>query len=152
MEADRKRTGVLQPLDTSLPAVLKWLESSSEDAKAMRAFRDAELRLVEKAGLTVVVSEDERSMIQRYLPDARVHIVSLIMTHTPKVADSCMHRRGILFVGSFGHQPNGQVRGRDVFDLHCTFTAWEGQKSSTAVKKRVGPQFRRLSGWMVQRT
>ena len=128
VEADRERTGLLQPLDTSLPAVLKWLERSSEDAKAMRAFRDAELRLVEKAGLTVVVSEDERSMIQRYLPDARVHIVSLIMPHTPKVADSCAHRQGILFVGSFGHQPNGQVRLHDVFDLHCAFIASKGQK------------------------
>ena len=112
VEADRERTGVLQPLDTSLPAVLKWLEGEGEDAEALRAFRSAELRLVEQAGLTVVVSEDERSMIHRYLPDARVHIVSLIMPHTPKVADSCVHRRGILFVGSFGHQPNGQVRVR----------------------------------------
>ena len=109
VELHKTRTEKSQSLDTSVPGVMKWLEESGEDSAAMRAFKDAELKLVEEAGLTVVVSEEERSIIRNYLPDARVHVVSLIMPHVPEAAASCMRRRGILFVGSFGHQPNGQV-------------------------------------------
>ena len=118
VERDRARMEPLQPLDTSVPGVVKWLEESGEVNAAMRAFRDAELKLVEEAGFTIVVSEEERSIIRRYLPDARVHVVSLIMPHTPQVAASCMRRRGILFVGSFGHHPNGQVGLRHLSPLH----------------------------------
>ena len=104
------RAGAQPPLDTSVPGVMKWLEGSGVDNSAMRAFRDAELDLVKDTAVTIVVSEEERSILRRYIPDARVQIVSLIMPHTPQVAASCLRRQGILFVGSFGHQPNGQVR------------------------------------------
>ena len=43
--------------DTSLPAVYEWLQESGHDSAEMRAFRDAELRLVKETNLTIVVSE-----------------------------------------------------------------------------------------------
>lgn len=113
VELHRTHMRAVQPLDTSVLAVMKWLEESGGDNAAIRSFRDEELKLVEEAALTIVVSEEERFIISKYLPDARLQVVSLIMPSTPQVAASCTRRRGILFVGSFGHQPNGQVRLQD---------------------------------------
>ena len=109
VELHQARKETAQPANTSVPGVMEWLEKPNNDNQAMMAFRDAELKMVREANLTVVVSREEKSILQRYLPDANIHVVSLIMPHTPRLPAACKHRRGILFVGSFGHQPNGQV-------------------------------------------
>ena len=75
-------------------------------AAEMRAFRDAELSLVKETNLTIVVSEQERSVIHHYLPHAPVHIVSNIMPARAMLTFPCAQRRGLLFVGSLGHPPN----------------------------------------------
>ena len=92
--------------DTSLPAVYEWLQESGHESAEMRAFKDAELRLVKETNLTIVVSEQERSVIQHYLPHAPVHIVSNIMPAKGTPGFSCAQRQGLLFVGSLGHPPN----------------------------------------------
>ena len=92
--------------DTSLPAIYKWLQTSGHANEEMQAFRDAELKLVQEANLTIVVSEQERSVIHHYLPLAPVHIVSNIMPSTSHPISPCAQRQGLLFVGSLGHLPN----------------------------------------------
>ena len=92
--------------NTSLPAIYEWLQESRPESAEMRAFRDAELRLVKETNLTIVVSKQERSVIQHYLPHAPVHIVSNIMPAKAPPGFPCAQRQGLLFVGSLGHPPN----------------------------------------------
>ena len=99
-------TGSSAVANTSLPAIYEWLQESRPESAEMRTFRDAELRLVKETDLTVVVSEQERSVIHRYLPRARVHIVSNIMPAKAPPRFPCAQRQGLLFVGSLGHPPN----------------------------------------------
>ena len=99
-------TGDSVVADTSLPAIYKWLREPGPANAEMQAFRDAELRLVQEANLTIVVSEQERSVIHHYLPLAPVHIVSNIMPTISHPIFPCAQRQGLLFVGSLGHLPN----------------------------------------------
>ena len=92
--------------NTSLPAIYEWLQESRPESAEMRAFRDAELRLVKETNLTIVVSQQERSVIQHYLPHAPVHVVSNIMPAKALPRFPCAQRQGLLFVGSLGHPPN----------------------------------------------
>ena len=102
--------------NTSLPAIYEWLQESGPESAEMRAFRDAELRLVKETNLTLVVSEQERSVIHHYLPQAPVHIVSNIMPSISHPMIPCAQRQGLLFVGSLGHLPNvGAIE--NLFDL-----------------------------------
>ena len=99
-------TGGSAIANTSLPAIYEWLQGSRPESAEMRAFRDAELSLVKETNLTIVVSEQERSVIHHHLPHAPVHIVSNIMPARAMSTFPCAQRQGLLFVGSLGHPPN----------------------------------------------
>ena len=92
--------------DTSLPAIYRWLQETGPAIAEIQAFRDAELKLVKETNLTIVVSEQERSVIHHYLPLAPVHVVSNIMPAISHPLFLCAQRQGLLFVGSLGHLPN----------------------------------------------
>lgn len=109
VQQQQVREGVSAVTDTSLPAVYRWLEERGSANVEMRAYRDAELELVRKTNLSIVVSEQEQSIIHRYLPGAPVHVVSLIMPEISRPVFPCAQRQGLLFVGSLGHPPNAQV-------------------------------------------
>src|SRR5581483_8295258 len=57
------------------------------------------------AHCTLVVSELEKTILQAACPDANIQILSNIY-ETRAAARPFAVRRGILFVGSFGHHPN----------------------------------------------
>jgi len=67
--------------------------------------RRRELAMVERADVTLVVSEDERDILTNEAPHSRVELVSNIHDVAGRAAafDS---RSGLLFVGGFGHPPN----------------------------------------------
>lgn len=108
--------------NVSLPAVYEWLEKQGSANAEMRANRDTELKLVTEADLTIVVSEQERSVLHRYLPGARVHVVSLIMPKISRPLFPCAQRQDLLFVGSLGHPPNAQVSCRICYLIYKLWT------------------------------
>lgn len=70
-----------------------------------RRSRDRELAMVARCDITLVVSEEERDVLAREAPRARVGVLSNIhdvhgRTH------GFAGRNGMLFVGGFGHPPN----------------------------------------------
>jgi GT2 family glycosyltransferase/SAM-dependent methyltransferase len=73
-----------------------------ERAAATRAL---ELGLVTASDATFVVSPYEVEVLAREVPGARVHVVPNVHVQHP-VGPGPERRRGILFVGSFGHPPN----------------------------------------------
>jgi glycosyltransferase involved in cell wall biosynthesis len=67
--------------------------------------RAAELRLVEAADRTWVVSEVERQLLADLKPQARIEVVSNI--HRPQAPSADLaDRDGLLFVGGYRHPPN----------------------------------------------
>jgi O-antigen biosynthesis protein len=67
--------------------------------------RQRELAMVERADVTLVVSEDEREILAAEAPDSSVELVSNIHDVTGRAAPFAS-RSGLLFVGGFGHPPN----------------------------------------------
>ncbi|MBS7456756.1 glycosyltransferase [Coralloluteibacterium stylophorae] len=78
------------------------------DAAALRAAeatRRRELELVRRADLTWVVSDIERALLARELPDARVEILSNVHA-VAGAGPGYGERRDLVFVGGFRHPPN----------------------------------------------
>lgn len=70
--------------------------------------RRLEHQAISQSDVTLVVSEEEKRILLRDLPGARVEVVSNIheaVGRTRDVAD----RAGLLFVGGFGHPPNAEA-------------------------------------------
>ena len=72
---------------------------------AARHTRERELKLVNAADLTLVVSPIERDLLQQLAPRADVKIVSTIHASMPGPKNFA-ERDGILFIGGFRHPPN----------------------------------------------
>lgn len=86
--------------------------------KAQRT-RTAELKLVQHADVTVVVSGFEQELLQREAPGARVEVLSNLL-RLPVERQGFDARRDLLFVGSFRHPPNVDAAlwmAREVFPL-----------------------------------
>lgn len=79
-------------------------QGQRQRAIAERAKR-TELRLVDQADHTFVVSDVERELLMQFAPRSNVHVVSNIHRTVPRRA-SFAERAGILFVGGFSHPPN----------------------------------------------
>ncbi|MGF6710212.1 GT2 family glycosyltransferase/glycosyltransferase involved in cell wall biosynthesis [Luteibacter sp. W1I16] len=77
-------------------------------ARQARASRRQELRLIEKADTTFVVSEYERDMLCRLMPGARVALLSNIHDIYGREA-GFEGRRDLLFIGGYGHPPNADA-------------------------------------------
>jgi glycosyltransferase involved in cell wall biosynthesis len=67
--------------------------------------RKRELAMVNACDITLVVSAEERAILAREAPGARVEIVSNIHEIHGR-SQGFVGRRGMLFVGGFGHPPN----------------------------------------------
>lgn len=72
---------------------------------ASKATREIELAMVRAADLTLTVSPEERDTLIAEVPDATVCVVPNIHADRPVSLDR-EQRRGLLFVGSFLHDPN----------------------------------------------
>lgn len=72
------------------------------------ATREQELKLIAAADTTFVVSDYERSLLARMLPDARVELLSNIHEVHGRIRGH-EGRRDLLFVGGFGHPPNADA-------------------------------------------
>ncbi|MGI8864566.1 MAG: glycosyltransferase [Solirubrobacteraceae bacterium] len=69
------------------------------------AMREIELALIRATDVTLVVTDAERTQVEKDVPQATVHVlpnVNAVRTHVPTVSE----RRGVLFVGGFEHIPN----------------------------------------------
>ncbi len=69
------------------------------------ALREIELAMIRATDTTLVVSDSERTQVERDVPDAKV----LVVPNIHEVEQYVMppeERSGILFVGGFEHQPN----------------------------------------------
>jgi GT2 family glycosyltransferase len=81
------------------------LAGSQAAARAAASTRRSELALIGEADATLVVSEFERELLAREVPDARVAVVSNIHgVHGP--GRPFEQREGLVFVGGFQHPPN----------------------------------------------
>lgn len=79
--------------------------ASASMARQAEITRRQELRLIEQADVTFVVSDYERMLIASLLPDARVDLLSNIHEVYGR-SNGHAGRRDLLFIGGFGHPPN----------------------------------------------
>ena len=106
----RKATVVFDTVDLKSLRIEREIQvtGSSGDGSSERE-RRLEGRLIRGSDITAVVSEEEGVEVERLWPGART--VLLPNVHVPvevQVPDR-VGRRGILFVGSFHHPPNGDA-------------------------------------------
>ncbi len=71
------------------------------------ATRASELRSVNAADVTVVVSSHEAEILREAAPDACVHVLPLLFDVPPRPPAPCLAgRRDLMFVGTYQHPPN----------------------------------------------
>ncbi|HLY45557.1 MAG TPA: putative sugar O-methyltransferase [Stellaceae bacterium] len=85
-------------------AALTGNEGLRREADRMR---QSELASVAGCDATVVVSSFEQELLKKALPDARVHLISLVFEMPAKLdVPGFALRRNIVFVGTYQHPPN----------------------------------------------
>jgi GT2 family glycosyltransferase/glycosyltransferase involved in cell wall biosynthesis len=84
---------------------LAQIEISDVDQLRARATKRIELFLLEKTDVTIVVSDQEKKYLESFSPDSRIEVIGTIHRIEEKVV-AFNERKGLLFVGSFLHQPN----------------------------------------------
>jgi GT2 family glycosyltransferase len=84
------------------------LKGGRELAARAALTQQKELDVVRSADVTLVVSDVEREILAKAVPDARVLVLSTIHDVRPRVAGFA-ERRDIFFVGSFNHPPNADA-------------------------------------------
>ena len=84
---------------------LAELEASPIAAATASASRDAELALIRKVDVTLVVSPVERELLGGLVPDAKVMVLSNIHEIQPPGL-AFGEREGLVFIGGFRHPPN----------------------------------------------
>ncbi len=84
---------------------LAELQDSAAAKAAARATRAAELALIAKADVTLVVSPIEMTLLADALPQARVRVLSNIHELLPG-GKPYAEREGLVFIGGFQHPPN----------------------------------------------
>ena len=72
---------------------------------ATEALREAELAAIRAADAPITHSGPEQARLAALLPGVRVHVVPWDVALPPPVGPAA-RRRGVAFVGSFGHAPN----------------------------------------------
>lgn len=84
--------------------------------EASKATREIELAMVRAADITFTVTQEERQVLLHEVPDAIVEIVPTIHRDQPATMSS-QNREGLLFVGSFLHDPNRDAAHRLAHDV-----------------------------------
>lgn len=90
------------------------IEKSEEAASAARELKVMELEVVSKSDATIVVSEYEREILARELPERLVFVIPIIREIEKRSSVPFNDRHGIAFVGGFNHLPN-----RDAVQWFC---------------------------------
>jgi len=82
------------------------LTGNSEDEAKAKAMKSHELAAYASGDMVIAVSEDDKGLLQRELPDTPVEVIPNIHT-VPTFPDPNKRRHGeLVFVGGFGHDPN----------------------------------------------
>lgn len=85
--------------------------TTMSDRKMMRAAmreKKRELHAVQHADCTIVVSEEEKTILTSLVPDATISVLSNI--HDVRLPQTPFaQRENIMFVGAYGHQPNADA-------------------------------------------
>ncbi len=84
------------------------LDGSTLGALRADTSRLQEFWSIDRTDATVVVSETELAYLEATAPDAAVHLISNIHGRCPD-GPPLEERKGLLFVGSFAHSPNGDA-------------------------------------------
>src|SRR6266542_2384625 len=84
---------------------LAALEETRAAAAVAGSSRDAELALIRKADVTLVVSPVEQGLLGELLPEAKVMVLSNMHELKPR-GKSFAEREGLVFIGGFRHPPN----------------------------------------------
>lgn len=85
-------------------------EAKSQDnsllARTANTVKMAEMEMIRKADMTIVVSAFEQELLAKALPKSEIRVISNI--HELNIENRGVSRRGTVFVGSFNHHPNEQ--------------------------------------------
>jgi glycosyltransferase involved in cell wall biosynthesis len=81
------------------------VEGRPDLARYAQGIREHELLTMRLADVVVTHSPYEAALLERLVPQMRVHVVPWAVTPRPVVAP-WPERHGVLFVGNFGHAPN----------------------------------------------
>src|SRR5688572_19487592 len=84
---------------------LAEIEQTAGSRTMARSRRDAELSLIRRVDVTIVVSPVERDVLQEAVPEARVLLLSNIHDRVPG-GRLFAERQGLVFIGGFEHPPN----------------------------------------------
>ena len=95
------------------------VEGRPDLARHARALRERELLTMRLVDVVITHSPFEKALLEQVAPELRVHVVPWAVTPRP-VAVPWSDRRGVVFVGNFGHAPNRDAMHwlvRDVMPL-----------------------------------
>jgi len=115
-------------------------------AEAASTMRETELKLVNQADATIVVSEYESSLLRKLTPLARVHQIPILREETPIPEGDWANRRDFLFIGTYGHGPNVDAVLWFVREVWPKLQAMGYSDSFTIAGSHVTPQINDLAG------
>ena len=92
-------------------------------AQSEDSIKKQELRAVRRAAGTIAVSEFDRGKFLEKVPNASIHVVSLIHEVQPQETPFS-ERDGILFIGGFQHGPNADAVLWFLNDIFPTVRSW----------------------------
>ena len=115
-------------------------------AEAASTMRETELKLVNQADATIVVSEYESSLLRKLTPLARVHQIPILRGATPIPEGDWANRRDFLFIGGFEHRPNVDAVLWFVREVWPKLQAMGYSDSFTIAGSHVTPQINDLAG------
>jgi len=81
------------------------LSSKEVNKRRLESMKALELDLIQRSNTTLVVSPEERDVLNEILPEQDVRIVSNILDARPTTRPF-LERSGLLFIGWFHHTPN----------------------------------------------
>eukprot|EP00200_Dunaliella_tertiolecta_P006567 CAMPEP_0202347168 /NCGR_PEP_ID=MMETSP1126-20121109/5648_1 /ASSEMBLY_ACC=CAM_ASM_000457 /TAXON_ID=3047 /ORGANISM="Dunaliella tertiolecta, Strain CCMP1320" /LENGTH=811 /DNA_ID=CAMNT_0048938685 /DNA_START=361 /DNA_END=2797 /DNA_ORIENTATION=- len=92
----------------TMPPSIDSLIATIQAYPQLKQLLDTELQLVRKSSVSLVVSDSEKEVLDRFKTGVPVHIVSNIYEPQGQWF-KCEGRRGVLFVGNMAHEPNRQA-------------------------------------------
>jgi GT2 family glycosyltransferase/SAM-dependent methyltransferase len=116
-----------------------------------QALREIELAMMRATDATFVVTDCERALVERDVPDANVLVLPNVHEVEPFVAPP-EDRSGILFVGGFEHPPNAGAAVRLVKEVMPVVWRELGEVRVTIVGSHPPPEVQALAGPQVDVT
>ncbi len=84
--------------------------TADESLRAEAAvFRDIEVAAARGADVTIAISDDEKQAMLALAPEAVVEVLPNVFKTDDDVSPDLSGRDGVLFIGGFGHVPNGDA-------------------------------------------